>query len=286
MVIAASLPIPQVPGVEHRFVDVRGARFHVAEAGDGPPVVLLHGWPQHWWSWREVIGPLAERYRVICPDIRGLGWSAGAEGSFRFDALADDLFVLMDALGHDRFRLVGHDWGLFIGYRACLLRPERVERFAPLAGVHLWQGYDTSPQGFIRPWHIYVMATLGGPGVTRLNLGEHALRAWRHNGTFTEDETAIYLGTVRRRGSVRAAVRFDRRLVFNEIPGAIRSARRWRMRVPTLHLIGEHDPLTPCVPDSYRPYADDMSVETIPDCGHFIPEEAPGPLLDRLEAFL
>src|SRR5687768_9718498 len=144
---AASLPIPHVPGVEHRFVDVRGARFHVAEAGDGPPVVLLHGWPQHWWSWREVIGPLAERYRVICPDIRGLGWSAGADGSFRFDALADDLFVLMDALGHDRFRLVGHDWGLFIGYRACLLRPERVERFAPLAGVHLWQGYDTSPQG-------------------------------------------------------------------------------------------------------------------------------------------
>jgi pimeloyl-ACP methyl ester carboxylesterase len=61
MAMPVSLPMPHVAGVEHRFVDVRGAHFHVAEAGDGPPLVLLHGWPQHWWSWREVIAPLSER---------------------------------------------------------------------------------------------------------------------------------------------------------------------------------------------------------------------------------
>jgi pimeloyl-ACP methyl ester carboxylesterase len=283
----AVLPMPAVAGVEHRFVQIGdGTSIHVAEAGAGPPLVLLHGWPQHWWSWRELIGPLAEHYRVLCPDIRGCGWSGGADGSFRFDDLAEDLFGLLDALGIDRVRLVGHDWGLFIGYRACLLRPERFERFVPLAGVHPWQGRDTSPAGFTHPWHVYVIATLGAAAVTRLGLGERALRRWRHAGAFTEDECAIYIGPVRRSSSVTAAVRFDRRLVFREIPRALRAFRSWRLPVPTLHLIGAHDPLTPCVPDSYRPYTDDMTVAVIPDCGHFIPEEAPARLLERLTRFL
>jgi pimeloyl-ACP methyl ester carboxylesterase len=283
----ATLPMPHVDGVGHRFVQIHdGCRIHVAEAGDGPPLVLLHGWPQHWWSWREVIGPLADRYRVLCPDIRGCGWSSGADGSFRFDDLAADLFALLDALGGERVRLVGHDWGLFIGYRACLLRPELFERFVPLAGVHPWQGYDTPPAGFTRPWHIYVIATLGGAAVTRLGLGERALRCWRHAGAFTEDESAVYMGALRRPSSVAASVRFDRRFVFREIPGALRAFRSWRLHVPTMHLIGAHDPLTPCVPDSYRPYAEDMTVAAIADCGHFIPEEAPGELLERLNRFL
>jgi pimeloyl-ACP methyl ester carboxylesterase len=282
-----TLPIPNVAGVEHRFVQIGdGNRIHVAEAGDGPPLVLLHGWPQHWWSWREVIGPLADHYRVLCPDIRGCGWSGGADGSFRLDDLAHDLFGLLDALGLDRVRLVGHDWGLFIGYRACVLRPERFERFMALAGVHLWQGRDTPPRGFARPWHVYVLATIGGAGVTRLGLGERALRAWRHAGAFTEDESAVYMGALRRPSSVAASVSFDRSLVFHELPRALLAFRSWHLPVPTLHLIGEHDPLTPDVPDSYRPYADDMRVDAIPDCGHFIPEEAPGALLERLEDFL
>ena len=76
--------MPTRDGVEHHFVDVRGARLHVAELGDpdGPPVLLLHGWPQHWWSWRELIGPLARRHRVICPDIRGMGWSDVPRGGY------------------------------------------------------------------------------------------------------------------------------------------------------------------------------------------------------------
>jgi pimeloyl-ACP methyl ester carboxylesterase len=279
--------MPVLEGVEHRFVRIAGGVcIHVAEAGNGPPLVLLHGWPQHWWSWREVIGPLASRYRVLCPDIRGCGWSDGADGSFRFDDLASDLFALLDALALDRVRLVGHDWGLFIGYRACLLRPERFERFVPVAGVHPWQGRTTSPAGFLNPWHVYAIATLGAPAITHLGLGERALSRWRHAGAFTDDERAVYVGPMRRSSSVAAAVSFDRRLVFHEIPRALREFRTWRLFVPTLHLIGDRDPLTPCVPDSYRPYADEMTLEAIPACGHFVPEEAPAALLQRLERFL
>jgi pimeloyl-ACP methyl ester carboxylesterase len=283
---ASTLPMPHVEGVEHRFLDIGGTEFHVAEAGEGPPLVLLHGWPQHWWSWREIIPPLAERFRVICPDIRGQGWSGGAQGSYRFEALMLDLAALLDQLGHERVRLVGHDWGLAIGYRTCIAWPERIERFVALAGLHPWQGGEMRLVNFRRPWHVWVIAGLGPIAMTRLNLGDRVLRAWRHKGEFSEDETAVYLGPLRRRSSIEASVRYDREVVVYEVPLAIRRHRDWRTSVPILHLQGEHDPLTPFTPKNYRAFADEMTLDAIPDCGHFIPEEAPGELLARLDAFL
>ena len=103
----------ELEGVTHRHVEARGMRFHVAEAGDpqAPPVVLTHGWPQHWWLWRHVIGALAPAYRLIAWDLRGLGWSDPApDGDYTKTAMADDLLGLMDALeieraGLDRARL-------------------------------------------------------------------------------------------------------------------------------------------------------------------------------------
>lgn len=283
-----ALPFPQVEGVEieHRFVEARGARFHVAEAGEGPPLVLQHGWPEHWWTWRYVIPHLAERFRVICPDLRGLGWSSGAEGSYRWDELAGDLFAIMDALGHERFRLVSHDWGGISGFRACIMRPERVERFVPLAVVHPWMAMSLRPLAIVPRRHLPIVAIAGRVGLTRLNQADRCLRDWRYRGAFTADETAVYMGALRRPASVRATVKFYRSFTGYEIPRALRQARQWRLHVPTLHIVGGHDPLLPRVPDTYRPHTDDMRVEHMADVGHFISEEAPQELLDRIDGFL
>ena len=128
-----------VDGVAHRAATVGGYRIHYAEAGDGEPLVLLHGWPQHWYEWRHVIAPLAERYRVIVPDIRGLGWSEGPGSSASIEhytllALAGDLVGLLNALGIERTRYVGHDWGCLIGYRALLSTPRPVSPRVPDGG--------------------------------------------------------------------------------------------------------------------------------------------------------
>ena len=280
-----TLPLPHVEGVEHRSVEVRGNRIHIAEAGDGPPLVLQHGWPQHWWCWRHVIEPLAERYRVICPDIRGLGWSLGGYGGFGWDDLADDLLALLDVLDLDRVRLVGHDWGLLAGYRIAVRHPERLERFAALAGIHPWQASGATWRSWAAPRHIWTIALVGRPGVTRLGFGEWALREWRHNGAFSADETAIYMGPLRRPATTAATVSFDRN-VPRELRRGLREYRGWRNRVPTLHLNGAEDPLTPEHPRGFEPYADEMRLEVIPGCGHFIAEEAPEQLVERLREFM
>src|ERR671920_2593429 len=102
--------LPQLEGVDHYFVELPGLRMHVAEAGRGDPVLLLHGFPQHWWEWRKVIPALAEHYRVICPDLRGMGWTEAPATGYSVWDLTADLLALLDDLGLDGgVRLAGHD---------------------------------------------------------------------------------------------------------------------------------------------------------------------------------
>ena len=277
--------------VDHREQQVNGFRLHYAEAGEGPAVVLLHGWPQHWWEWRHVIEPLAERHRVICPDIRGLGWSQGpgraaAMSDYSLRTLAGDLVGLLDGLGIDRTHLVGHDWGAAIGYRALLDRPDRFLSGVMTGGVHPWAVF-AHPRLYLRPWHLWSYAALGSPLTTRANLPAHCLRTWRHRGEFSTDEIDNYVERIRQPKAIGATRAYDRNIVVKEIPWFWRHHRSLRLRVRTLHLNGTEDPLTRFVPrDAWRPYADDMRFELIPDCGHFLAEERPDELLDRLTGFL
>jgi hypothetical protein len=107
-----SPPLPQLPGVRHAHHELpTGVRLHVAESGDpgAPAVLAVHGWPQHWWAWRGVIPALAASHRVICPDLRGFGWSGQPEdGDFAKERLADDMLALLDVLGIERAGYLGH----------------------------------------------------------------------------------------------------------------------------------------------------------------------------------
>jgi pimeloyl-ACP methyl ester carboxylesterase len=83
--------LPEVAGVNHRYLEVDGIRFHIAEAGGGEPLVMLHGWPQNWYMWRRLVAPLGERYRLIMPDLRGLGWSDAPPSGYNKERLASDV---------------------------------------------------------------------------------------------------------------------------------------------------------------------------------------------------
>jgi pimeloyl-ACP methyl ester carboxylesterase len=168
-----------------------------------------------------------------------------------------------------------------LGYSACFTQPWRFERFVPMGGATPWSAIGAPPLLYLRPWHIYVLASPIGPPLVHA-VARNRLHAWRKVGRFSDEETTTYMAAL---GSVATLAR-DRQIARRDLPWFLRHARRLRLRVPTLHLNGDRDPLTKGVPHSYRDFADDMRLELVPDCGHFIAEERPEWLLERLERFL
>jgi pimeloyl-ACP methyl ester carboxylesterase len=280
-------PLPELPGVEHRFETVNGIRIHYAEAGAGDPLVLLHGWPQHWWMWRDWIGPLAERFRVIVPDLRGHGWSDKPPSTYRKTEFLDDAIALLDRLGLARVRFVGHDWGGWTGMLAGLREPERIERLVVMSIPHPWRRRPHPRLLAAALYQPVVGGTFGKLAMQRLGFTRLMLRAGRSIGSFSDAELDVYDAVQRESETAEASVRIYRTFMLHEAaPWARGGFRRERLTVPTLWLVGERDPLASASDDGYRDHADDMTLEFVPDAGHFMPEELTVTLRDRVLAFL
>ena len=286
-----TLPLPHVYGVEHRWIEAGGVRLHVAEAGAGEPLVLLHGWPQHWYEWRDVIGPLAARYRVICPDLRGFGWSEAPPRGYDKETLADDVIALLEAMGLERVRLAGHDWGGFVGFLLCLRRPDLVERFVALNIIHPWPRLDArTVLDLWRPLHAYVLsAPVVGqcllrhvPAVLR-----RLLQAAARPGTFTRAELDAFADPLRDPARARATTALYRAFVLGELPALARGRYAGtRLRTPTLFLFGTSDQvITERILRGFDDHADDMELELVPGVGHFIVDERPELVVERMLDF-
>jgi pimeloyl-ACP methyl ester carboxylesterase len=120
----------------HRFADVNGVRLHIAEQGQGPLILLLHGWPESWYSWRHQFGPLAAAgYRVVAPDQRGYARSEQPPDvmSYTLLHLVGDMIALIEELGEEQAVVVGHDWGAPVAWTAAMLRPDKVRAVAGLS---------------------------------------------------------------------------------------------------------------------------------------------------------
>src|SRR4051794_29121823 len=127
---APSLPAGFGDIFTSRYVDAGAVRLHAVIGGDGPPLLMVHGWPETWYAWRLLMPALARDFTVIAVDQRGIGLSDKPVGGYDTGTLAGDLVALMDALGHDRFAVVGHDTGFAIGYALAADYPERIARLA------------------------------------------------------------------------------------------------------------------------------------------------------------
>lgn len=288
-----SRPLPELPGVEHRFAKAGGLRMHVAEAGSGEPVVMLHGWPQNWWQWHGLIPGLAERYRVLCPDLRGFGWSDAPRKGYEKEQLAADVAALLDALDVSGARLIGHDWGGVVGFILCVRRPDLVSRYLALNTGHLWPKIDRrrSLRDLGRFGYQWVISTPGIGHVTvRLLAQLPAGRSWRLTGSsdaWSEADTRIYLDQFREWRRIRATVQTYRSFLLREVGPLIRGRyRSERLRTPTVWLHGEDDPvLRPHMIAGCEEHADDLSVELVQGAGHFIADQRPELVLERALEF-
>lgn len=290
---------PDLPGVTHRFVEVRGARFHVAQAGSsgGEPVVLLHGLPQHWFAWREVIPRLAGRYRLYCVDLRGCGWSAavpgagravggrglgaggrafGAGRAFSTAELARDVLAVLDALGVGRARLIGHDAGGWLGFELCRRAPERFSRFLALNVTHPWPRRADLARHAWRFWYtaFWEYPVLGRvvlrrwPGFTRARLRRWAGRRYQWDDAALEE----FVRASEASQTARAIQNMLWQFVLRDIPALVLGRRGRRLTVPTLLLAGELDPVSQGACGTR--HADSLRVEIVPG-GHLLPETAP-----------
>ena len=159
-----TLAAPRIDGIRESEVDAAGLRMHVVEAGppDGDPVLVLHGWPQHWYQWRHQIPALADAgFRVIVPDLRGFGQTEAPPKGYDKENMATDVLNLMDAMGLQRVKLLGHDWGGWIGFILCMRAPERFEKYVALNIPHLWA--KTDARLFLNIWRFWYMVVIASP---------------------------------------------------------------------------------------------------------------------------
>jgi pimeloyl-ACP methyl ester carboxylesterase len=283
--------MPQLPGVEHRFVEVEGLRFHVAEAGEGEPLVLLHGWPQNWWEWRRLIPLLSDRYRVICPDTRGSGWSDAPKDGYDKETMARDVIGVLDQLGLDRMRMVGHDIGGYLGYLICLRAPERVVRYVSLNTGHPFGRPTAASLGTLwRFWYWPINgAPLFGPWLIRNALFSRALHRWftADRAGWSPQDLDVFLEQWKEPARALAASKTYRTFLAVDARRVLSGRyRAMRLTVPTLMLHGSEDPvLREPFLRGFEPFADDMRLELVPGVGHFIADESPELVADRVRAF-
>jgi pimeloyl-ACP methyl ester carboxylesterase len=266
---------PPIPGVRRSFVDARGVRFHVTEAGpvDGRPVLALHGWPQHHWAYRELLADPPPGLRIIAPDLPGYGWSGPAPHKWAKEDVASDVLALLDALGLDRVLLVAHDWGGYVGYLMVLREPGR---FAGYLALNMGYPWITARMllPHIGPLLQYqpLIAFLGVPVQRHTKFLDLVFKI----GSALDPVTArVYSDRFRDPVVARAGRDTYRTFLLREMPRGARHPETRRATVPIRALFGDRDAVihkSMVAPETAN--ADDYTLETV-DCGHFVIDERP-----------
>jgi pimeloyl-ACP methyl ester carboxylesterase len=274
----------------HRFVAANGCRFHVAEAGDGPLVLLLHGFPQFWWAWRHQLPEIAGAgYHAVAMDLRGYGASDKPPRGYDTPTLAADVAGVVRALGHTGAVIVGQDWGAWIAWSMPGLQPRVTRAIAALSMGHPLAERGTGPD---RLRSAARLARFQVPVTPERWLGDHdgvaeVLRDWSADGVVDPEALQRYRHAMQLpfvahtcveyyRWAVRSLVRQDGR----RFAAAVRAP----VTVPVLQIHGARDRwVRPETAERSRRWAGGPArYEVVGSSGHFLSEEAP----ERVTAIL
>ena len=287
---APNLPAGFTGTFTSRYVDTGDLRQHVVTGGEGPPLLLVHGWPQTWYAWRLVMPDLARDFQVIAPDQRGIGLSGRPKDGYDTATLAGDLAALMDALGHERFAVAGHDTGMWIGYALAADHPGRVARLAvaetPLPGV------SPSPPLFAVArlnnalWH-FTFNRLAEVNDQLVTGREEIYFGWQFATKAAKKLPGYavrhYIDALTDPEALHASFAIYRALDATIAQNQERKERR--LTLPILAIGGQYS-LGEQIADTMKLAADDVQALVIPGCAHWVAEETPEETLAALTAFL
>jgi haloacetate dehalogenase len=278
--------------VKHHTARLNGINQHWVSAGDGPPVYLLHGFPETWYAWRKQIPVLAERYTVIAPDLRGYGDTEKPACGYDKRTMANDLAALMDHLGHERAPIIGHDRGARVGTRFAKDHRKRIDRFVSMDNVPTRILMENSG-GRVGQTGWFV-AFLGVPDLPEALIAgreetwlTHFYRSWSYNpDMMSPEEIGVYVRAYQQPGAVRGSA-MDYRAVGEDVKQDMADSAEL-ITCPVLILWGEDFELNSRfnLLDVWRGMAKDVQGVGIPHCGHLCQEEQPDVVNKHLMNFL
>lgn len=286
--------VPAVP-LEHRSVTTNGIRLHCVLAGQGPLVVLLHGFPEFWYSWRHQIPVLAGAgFRVAAPDLRGYNESDKPEGveAYRMSELVEDVAGLVRALGEERAVIVGHDWGGALAYAFAMMRPEMTARLAVLNCPHPDIFGRAIAEGDIeqmkKSWYMFFFQLPAVPEAL-LAAGDFRLLkrlAYDHSrrGTFRRRDLARYCEAFARPGALTGALNWYRAMFRRPQGGRVYPT----IAAPTLVVwgTGDHFLGAPLLKGMRRHFRGPFTLVRLPGVSHWVQQEAPRRVNELLLRFL
>jgi pimeloyl-ACP methyl ester carboxylesterase len=290
---APGLPAGFTKTFTSRYVDAGDVRLHAVIGGDGPPLLLIHGWPETWYAWRMVMPALARDFEVVAVDQRGIGLSDKPADGYDAGTLANDMVALMDALGHGRFALYGTDVGMPIAYAVAADHPDRLDRLvvseAPLPGV------SPSPPLFVPPllnarfWHL-MFNQLPAEVNEALVRGREEIffgaefDASAGTNKIPADVVGYYLDILRSApASLQGSFGFYR--AVNTTIAQNEQRMTHRLTVPVLAMGGEQSGGAGAG-NTMKLVADDVRTVVLPGAGHWVAEQAPEAMLAALTEFL
>ena len=283
-----ALATSHLPGLTHHFAEVNGIRIHYARAGQGPALLLLHGWPFTWYTWRLMLPELAKRYTVLMPDLRGIGQTSRPPDGYDSHSRATDVHDLLLHLGFDQADVVGHDLRVEIAFMTALVYPRLVRKLVLSEAII---GGLLGAEAFLRPgpWWFAFHAVPGLPERIVAGHEDEYLGWFYQHSTYQQrgiapEARAEYVAAYTGIEALRGAFAHYRAFPQNAQQVAQAVAKGQRLTCPTLAVCG--NVVGEVLLRQLRPVADDVVGHIVPDCGHVVQEEQPEHFLRLMTEFL
>jgi pimeloyl-ACP methyl ester carboxylesterase len=272
---------------EHHRLVANGVDLHFVTAGSGPPLILIHGFPQTWYQWRHVIDRLADRFTIIAPDLRGIGASPGPATGYDKPSLAGDVnAIVAQVCGDEPAFVVGHDMGSFVAFTYALRYRQQVKGLmlvdAPPPGTTIFESGKT------RAWHIAFhcqrdVAEMLVAGKERAYISQFIASRIYDTGAISEQDIDIYAAAYRAPGAMRAA--FEMYRALDEDAQLNRAAlEQGRLAMPVIVLAAAGRMNRAQLEQLGPEIAEDLQVTLVDRCGHWISEEQPDVLAMAISA--
>ncbi|HEX6289909.1 MAG TPA: alpha/beta fold hydrolase [Herpetosiphonaceae bacterium] len=282
--------------IHHEWRSVNGIRLHCAVAGSGPLLILLHGFPEFWYSWRHQIPVLAEHFTVVAPDLRGYNESDKPPriADYSVPVLVEDVIQLIRSFDQERAIIAGHDWGGLVAWATALSRPDLVEKLIALNIPHprlFVQHVLTNPRQMVRSWYMLFFQLPWLPEATiRANNYRMIDGAFRgmavHKEQFPAEVIAEYKRAIAKPGALTSALNYYRAMMRGGTLGFTADLDPVA-RMPVMVVWGEQDTaLGKELNDRLRHYVPQLTLHFIPDASHWVQQDRPdlvnGYMLDFL----